>query len=301
MTETNNENSSTLKAVFATLTGFFFLASVSLLVKLEIAAGASTEWVIFIQYLTCLIIITLIASKNKFRDLRTTKVKYHIIRGLSGILAFTFFVMAVSEIPLVNANLLNNTAPLFIPILTMIWLKNKIDKKIWWGILLGFIGIIFILDPTDGNFFEEGDIYGLCAGISLAVTFVTLGILTKTESFITILFYYSLIAFVLSLPFAIANWSNPPLLIWVYAILTGVLFISYLYLLQYAYRFVPVVKLSPLNFSVVIFAGILDYIIYDHIPGITSLIGIIFVITGGIIAIKIHHQNNPDIKHHWHF
>ncbi|MEZ4823366.1 MAG: hypothetical protein R2942_13570 [Ignavibacteria bacterium] len=49
----------------------------------------------------------------------------------------------------------------------------------------------------------------MCAGISLAVTFVTLGILTKTESFITILFYYSLIAFVLSLPFAIANWSNP--------------------------------------------------------------------------------------------
>ncbi|HMQ68324.1 MAG TPA: DMT family transporter [Ignavibacteria bacterium] len=301
MTEINNENSNTFKAVFATLTGFFFLASVSLLVKLEIAAGASTEWVIFIQYLTCLVIITFLASKNKFRDLKTTKLKYHFIRGISGILAFTFFVTAVSEIPLVNANLLNNTAPLFIPILTMIWLKNRIDNKIWWGILIGFTGIIFILDPTDGNFFEKGDMYGLCAGISLAVTFVTLGILTKTESFITILFYYSLIAFVLTLPFAIANWSNPPLLIWLYAILTGALFISYLYLLQFAYRYVPVVKLSPLNFSVVIFAGILDYLIYDHIPGISSFIGIILVIIGGVISIKIHHQNNPETKHHWHF
>jgi drug/metabolite transporter (DMT)-like permease len=301
MADSNTAKSNTLKAVIATLTGFFFLASISLLVKLEIAGGASIEWVVFMQYFTCLVIISILASKYKFRDLKTTKIKYHVIRGITGILAFTFFVIAVSEIPLVNANLLNNTAPLFIPILTIFWLKSKIDGKIWWGILIGFIGIVFILDPTDSNFFELGDMFGIGAGLLLAFAFVALGILTKTESFITILFYYSLIAFTLSLPFAIANWSNPPLLIWIYAVLTGVLFISYLYLLQYAYRYVSVVKLSPLNFSVVIFAGILDWLFYGHVPGFSSLIGIVLVITGGILALTLHQKKNPHIKHHWHF
>lgn len=301
MSDISSGNSNTLKAVIATLIGFMFLATVSLLVKLQVAGGASIEWIVFIQYFTCLIIITAISSKNKFRDLKTTKLKYHFIRGISGIVAFTFFVIAVSEIPLVNANLLNNTAPLFIPIITILWLKNKIDKRIWWGVFIGFVGIVFILDPTDGNFFEMGDMVGICSGITLAVAFVTLGILTKTESFVTILFYYSLIAFVLSLPFAIANWSNPALLIWIYAILTGILFISYLYLLQYAYRFVSVIKLSPLNFSVVVFAGILDWLIYDHIPGISSLLGIILVTLGGIIAITLHDKDSKSKKRHWHF
>lgn len=301
MSESHTLNTNTFKAVTATLTGFFFLALVGLLVKLEIRAGASIEWIVFMQYLVSLFIITLIASRNKFLDLKTSKFRYHLIRGVFGVMAFTLFVTSVSEIPLVNANLLFNTTPIFIPVISMIWLKSKIDKKIWWGILLGFTGIIIILDPKAGGFLKIGDLTGLGAGFSLAVAYVAMSILTKTESFITIIFYYSLTAFTLSVPLAVTNWSNPPLLIWIYAILTGMLFISYLYLLQYAYRYVPAVKLSPLNFSVIIFAGILDWVFYNHIPGISTFIGIILVSSGGIIAITLHHKIKPGIKHHWHF
>ncbi|MBP9191398.1 MAG: hypothetical protein KBF96_02500, partial [Ignavibacteria bacterium] len=59
--------------------------------------------------------------------------------------------------------------------------------------------------------------------------------------------------------------------------------------------------LSPLNFSVVIFAGILDWLFYGHVPGFSSLIGIVLVITGGILALTLHQKKNPHIKHHWHF
>lgn len=301
MSETLTLKNNTFKAVTATLTGFFFLASVGLFVKLEIKGGASIEWIVFMQYLVSLFIITLIASRNNFLDLKTTKFRYHLIRGVFGVMAFTLFVSSVSEIPLVNANLLFNTTPIFIPVISMIWLKSKINKKIWWGILIGFTGIIIILDPKAGGFLKTGDLNGLGAGFSLAVAYVAMSILTKSESFITIIFYYSLIAFTLSIPFAFTNWSNPPLLIWIYAILTGLFFISYLYLLQYAYRFVPAVKLSPFNFSVIIFAGILDWIVFDTVPGLSTYTGIIFVSLGGILSISNHEKNNKHLKHHWHF
>jgi drug/metabolite transporter (DMT)-like permease len=200
----------------------------------------------------------------------------------------------------VNATLLNNATPLFIPIISFLWLKNIIDKKIWWGILTGLTGIILILKPSPSQLIKEGDLFGLAAGVFLAIAYVALKILTKTESFITVLFYYALISVVLSLPFAIYNWSNPPLLIWIYGVLTGVCFVSYLFLLQYAYRFVDPVKLSPFNYSIVVFTGIFDWIIFNNVPGILTIAGIILVSAGGILALKLHESDNKQLKHSVH-
>lgn len=296
----NIENKLSLKAVGSALAGFFFMALVGVFIKLEEKGSATIEWIVFIQYFTCLIVMTLLASKNKFRDLKTNNFKYLIIRSVAGVLAFSCYVISVTKIPLVNATLLNNTAPVFIPLITLFWLKNKIDEKIWWGISIGFIGIIFIIKPSEGMLFRSGDLFGLAAGILLAMAYVALKILTKTESNITIIFYYSLISSILSLPFAISNWSNPPLIIWVYGVLCGVSFILCLYLIQYAYRYADAVKLSPFNYSVIVFSGLFDWIIFDHVPGISSLLGIALVTVGGILAILLHEKDNKELKHHWY-
>lgn len=288
------------KAIASVITAFFFLSIVSLLIKLQEKAGAGLEWILFMQFLSALIIITVIASRNKFTELRTGKLKYHIIRGVTGVAAFACLAVSMSKIPLVNAVLLNNTTPLFIPFITLLWLKIKIDEKIWYGILTGFIGIICILKPSSGEFLKEGDLYGLASGIILAVSYVDLKILTKTESFVTIIFYYALIAFVISAPFALANPSEQPPEIWYYGILTGVFFVSYLYLLQYSYRFIEPVKLSPFNYLVIVFTGIFDWLLFDNIPDLLSVTGIILVTAGGIIAIMLHEKDNKELKHHWH-
>ncbi len=295
------KKSGTFRAITAALSAFLFIAINSMLIKLEEKSSATIEWIVFIQYLTCLIIITIISSRNKFRDLRTGKAKYHIIRGVAGVLAFSFYVIAITKIPLVNAALLHNTAPIFIPVITFLWLKIKIDKKIWWGILTGLAGVVIILKPKLSFLIEPGDLFGLASGFILAIAYVALRVLTKTESFKTILFYYSFIAVVLSMPFAINNWSNPPLLIWIYGILTGVFFMSYIFLLQYSYRFIEPIKLAPFNYSVVVFTGILDWILFRYIPDLSTLTGIILVTAGGILAITLHERDNKELKHHWHF
>lgn len=288
------------KAIASVITAFLFLSLVSLLIKLQEKAGAKLEWILFMQFSSALLIITAIASKNKFRDLKTKKLKFHVIRGVTGMAAFTCLAVSMSEIPLVNAVLLNNTTPLFIPFITLLWLKIKIDEKIWYGILTGFAGIIFILKPSSHELLKAGDLYGLASGIILAVSYVDLKILTKTESFVTIIFYYSLIAFLISAPFAILSGADLPQEIWYYGTLTGVFFVSYLYLLQYSYRYIEPVKLSPFNYLVIVFTGIFDWIFFDSIPDIISVIGIVLVSAGGIIAITIHEKDNKELKHHWH-
>jgi len=300
MNKTTGKDLKTMKAVSAALIAFFLLASVSVIIKLELQKGAAIEWIVVVQYFTGLLITTLIASRNNFKDLKTKKVKYHIIRGVTGVIAFCMFSLAISKIPLVNATLLNNSTPLFIPIISLIWLGILANKKIWIGIITGFVGIIFILDPSSESFIKSGDLFGLASGISLAISYVALGVLTKTDSFLSILFYYCFISVVIFLPLAILRWSSPELIVWIYGITGGIFFVTYLYLLQYAYRLIPAVKLAPVNFSVVVFTGLLDWLIFDQIPGMLSFIGIILVITGGIFSILMHEKDNDKLKHHWY-
>lgn len=300
MPEENPESGNILKAATASVLGFFFLSLVGVFIKLEESSGATVEWVVFVQYFTSFTITIILASKNRFRDLKTKRTGLHLIRGVTGVLSFTCVVIAISKIPLVNASLLNNTTPLFIPVISFLWLKSIIDKKIWWGIFTGLIGIILILRPSPDQLIKEGDLYGLAAGIFLAIAYVALKILTKTESFITVLFYYSLISVVISLPFAINNWSNPPVHIWIFGILTGACFVSYLLLLQYAYKHADAIKLSPLNYSIVVFTGIFDWIIFNHVPEILTVFGIILVSAGGILALRLHEKDNEQLKHSVH-
>lgn len=86
--------------------------------------------------------------KHHFHKISETHFRFIIIRSISGQLNFGFLLLAIQDISLANAMLLNNTAPLIIPLLSWLWLKNKIQLTIWPGVIIGFIGVLFILKPS---------------------------------------------------------------------------------------------------------------------------------------------------------
>ncbi len=292
-------NKSTAKGVIAALISFFFLSLIGVLVKLAAKEGAELWWIVFIQYSTAFVLALLISAKERFSNLNPANFRYELLRGTAGVASFFCFVFAMAEIPLVDASLLQNTAPIFIPIIGLIWLRDKVDKRIWIGIAIGFVGIVLIIKP-DGALFKASDLIGLVSGILLAIGYIAMKIITKTDGFKTILFYFSLTAFLISLPFGILNWSNPSMPGWLYATATGALLVGYLILLQFAYRHIEPSKLSPFNYSVVIFMGLLDWWLFGNMPDTLTVIGIIIVSTGGILAIVHHEKDNKELKHTWH-
>jgi len=290
---------STAKGVMAALASFFFLSLIGVFVKLSSSHGAQLWWIVFIQYSTAFALAIAISAKEKFRNLRSQNYPFEFLRGGAGLLSFICFVYAMTEIPLVDASLLQNTAPIFIPIIALFWLKDVIEKKIWYGVAIGFVGIILIIKP-DGASFKAGDLLGLVSGVLLGFAYVAMKVITKTDKFKTILFYFSLTAFVISLPLGIIYWSNPVLEGWLFAIGSGVSFVSYLNLQQVAYKHIEPNKLSPFNYSVVVFTGLLDWWIFNHVPGLLTIIGIAVVCLGGILAIVHHEKKAEGLKHSWH-
>jgi len=129
------------------------------------------------------------------------------LRTACGFLGGACIVTSLACTSIVNTTLLENTAPLFLPIALFLWLRQKIAPKMWIGIVVGFIGVAFILRPTGSLAEEKGALFGLAAGVLWAVAQIALRLLTSREKGPSILFYYFGLSTLIASPLAYLTFA----------------------------------------------------------------------------------------------
>ncbi|HSW72526.1 MAG TPA: DMT family transporter [Chlamydiales bacterium] len=213
------------------------------------------------------------------------KVKLHLFRGVVGITALFCFFYALQRLTLVNAILLSNTIPLFVPLVVLIWLKIKIPKKRIVFMLTGFIGIALVLKP-DMGIFSWPSIVGLGTGVLGAIALVTVRQLTKTEDSQTIVFYFLAIASIISLIPAAFHIKYLELgRVWLYLLGIGLGGMLYQLLITETYRYLPASKASCLLYLSVVFGGFAEWIFWRQVPDFFTIMGCVLVILGGMATI----------------
>lgn len=222
--------------------------------------------------------------KNGEKSLYLSKIGVIVIRSLAGYLNYAFMFLAVQRISLVNTVLLSNSAPLFIPLIIWLWRGVKIQKGLWLGIIIGFIGIAFILRPT-GEIINLGALFGIGAAICLSVSAIAKRRLVKTEPIPTILFYYFLITTFLSIPFSFETWRYLTKESLILLCIIGILFTIGQILFLKALKYEKPSYLSAFNYSAVVYGAFLQWIIWGNFPDWCTFMGIVVVCTGGILTI----------------
>ena len=81
------------------------------------------------------------------RTLKTRRLALHLLRSISGLLAHLFFYVAIVYVPLVDANLLLSAAPLWVPLLLLVFLRQTVTRELWISTLVGLVGVGLILHP----------------------------------------------------------------------------------------------------------------------------------------------------------
>ena len=113
------------------LLGAAFAFATTLVMSLAAAATKYTaefisiEQIVLFQYLICTLIMLPWLGRKGIKALKTQKPGLHLARGLSGWLCFYAYYLALNEIPLGEASLLRNAAPLVVPLLVLVWLKDR--------------------------------------------------------------------------------------------------------------------------------------------------------------------------------
>ena len=288
MPDANGSHPENLRlGILLTVLGFLGVAIMSAFGKAA-SASVSAGVLVFFQSAISLLLLMPWVLWVGVADLKTQHLGFHLVRGFAGLLSQGFFFLAVKNISLLDAVLLVNAAPLFIPFVALIWLKTRIEGMLWLGLGIGFLGIVLILQPGAGVF-HWASLLALVAGGFSAIALVGQGQLTATEPASRILFYYFLISSVLSAPLAIAYWSAPEPSAWMCLLGVGVFMIASQLLLVTAYAHASAARVSPFNYSVVVFAGLIDWFVWQRVPNLLSLAGVVLVCAGGILA-TINHQ-----------
>jgi len=243
-----------------------------------------TVQIIFIQNVVSFICILPLALRKGVLRLKTDVLSDHLIRDLFGIGSYYLYFLAIRYLNLVDATTLNYTAPFFVPLIWWIWMKQRVGVHVWWSIIIGFIGVGVILNPSR-EIFQLGFVFGLFAGIASGVAFCALRVLNmRKEPMSRTLFYYFAFGAFVTFPFAWASWIAPTEIEWAQTIGIGIATAIAQILLTVAYRYGTASYLSPLGYMSVIYAGIASWLLFDMPPTWRSVLGTTLIILGGTLT-----------------
>jgi len=224
--------------------------------------------------------------------LRTSRTWLHILRAAAGLLSQVLMFVAVKRMPLVNAVLLSNSAPLFIPLVTWVWLKERIGRMVWVSLLIGFAGVILILKLGVALLSDPIALIAISAAVFSALALVAVNRLSNTESPHRMLFYYFLYSSVATAPFAVLTWKTPSDREWLYLGGIGLMMATSQLLLILAYKHATAGRIAPLNYTVVIFSGLIGWVVWNNTLEFLSLAGVLLVTAGGVLSTRLGSPNS---------
>jgi len=281
----NAAGSLTIGVLLAVL-GYFFLALMNVFGKT--LAELPVAILVFFQFFIGFIFSLLAGIRKGFSGLKTAHINLILVRTTSGLLNISAIFLSLRYIPLVDATVLQNTAPLFLPLILWIVFKKSVPKSIWIALGIGFIGVLLIVKPAV-NSLNLGIFFGLAAGFLSAISIFSVSLLKrKGVSTNHISFYLFLIGSIATLPFVIQNYKVIFILNlhqWGLLILLGFLTYVCQSILASAFARGSTHMLGALSYITVAFSGLLGWMIWQHMPDWISMIGICIVAFSGILAI----------------
>jgi drug/metabolite transporter (DMT)-like permease len=206
------------------------------------------------------------------------------LRAVLGAVSLMTTFAAFSLMPMAETTVLLFTASLFIPMLGVFFLGEKVGPWRWAAVVIGFMGVVIMARPG-GNVHMLGVIVALTAALMHATIQIVLRYLGRYESPETITFYFLVIGTLvtaLPLPFVAVTPSlaEVPLLFGVG--LSGALA---QWLLSVAFRNAPAAIVTVFNYSGIVWATVFGWLIWNDWPLPQVLVGAAIVIASNVLII----------------
>jgi drug/metabolite transporter (DMT)-like permease len=245
-----------------------------------------TAPIVFFRHSLMLLVLAPWLVRKGRGGLRTKELPSHVLRGLAGACATACYFFAIARLRLADAALLNQSIPLFVPLVERAWLKEPIPPRLWRVLLIGFAGLLLILRPGLGVF-EPVALIGLSSALFASVAQVTIRRLTRTEPVTRIVFYYGLVASIAAAPPAALTWHAPSGSTWAVLLLAAGLATAGQLALTRSYVYAPAARVGPFLYAGPVFAGLLDWLIWGRLPDGLFVAGAILVVAAATLALRI--------------
>lgn len=278
------------------LAAIFGLSTMSMVVKLASESGIRLPEIMFWrQFAAIPVVLVWVFFSTGLSSLGTSRFSAHLRRSFLGTTGMFFTFGSIVLLPLAEATTLGFTVPIFATILSALVLREHVGIQRWSAVIIGFIGVLIVIQPGSGGFPLKGALVGLVAALMVAVISIQLRDLGRTESPTTTVFYFSLLSsmmllllHLLPLPDVISDaiaWGdlstrspNQWLLIGALGLCGGLGQIA----LTASLRHAPVSTVVGMDYTSLIWSTLYGWLIWSVLPGTSTWAGAPIIIASGL-------------------
>jgi drug/metabolite transporter (DMT)-like permease len=243
---------------------------------------------IFVRGVISVIVLALLAWRTEgLHLLKTSNVRSHALRSLSGTVSMFCLFAAVTQIPLADVTAIAFTAPMFLTILAMLFLGEKIHHFRWTALGFGFLGALIMIGPHL-SFAENsslGALTALGAAMFSAIAMTFLRSMSGGEHAITITFYFSLTFMACAALTALGGWPMPTASQAGLILGAGLFGVFGQLTMTYSYRYAEASTIAPLDYTNMVMSVLLGYLFFDEIPALSIWLGAPLVVGSGLIIL----------------
>lgn len=246
------------------------------------------------------ILALMVKAEGGLRLLVTPGLPAMILRGVVMFVAYASFYLALAALPLPTSVALYFSGPLFITVLSVLVLGERVGLLGWGAVTVGFAGVVLVLRPGSG-LFDWASLLPVLSGLAYGISMVAARRLGAQETAGAMAFWGNAVflgiaaAMALafaggapgqglhpSLAFLIRGWEPAGAADLGLMALTGVIAAVGLWLLTSAYRLAEASTVAPFEYTAMVWGVVWGWTIWGEWPDALAWIGIAAIIGAGL-------------------
>jgi drug/metabolite transporter (DMT)-like permease len=282
------------KAIFLKLISALLFAVMAVLVRF-LGEGYPVGQVVFFRSVFAILPVVVIYAWRRELEaaVRTGRPFAHIGRGLTAIGAMFCNFSALARLPVVDATAISFVSPLITVALAALILRENVRIYRWSAVIVGFMGVLVMLAPrlsfggddvapTGG---ATGGLLALGGAFFAALSTVQTRRMTASETTSSIVLYFSIFCAVAGLCTWPFGWRAPSHAEFAALVSIGIFGgISHL-LLTESYRLAPASLVAPFDYTSMLWAFLLGYLVFGELPTLVVYAGAAIVAGAGLFVI----------------
>jgi drug/metabolite transporter (DMT)-like permease len=193
------------------------------------------------------------------------------------------FFYALAHLPLADGVLLKMTAPIFMPVIAWLWLREGGSRLALVAIPLGFFGVMLVLKPGSDTSWVA--LVGVLGGFLAACAKVTVRRLGRTEPATRTVFYFAVLGALVSTIPMLFHWRMPASDEWWQLLLIGLFGSLGQLLLTRGYAVAPAARIGPFTYFSVVYAALFGYLFWGETLDLAFVAGAGLIAIAGILAL----------------
>jgi drug/metabolite transporter (DMT)-like permease len=201
------------------------------------------------------------------------------------VISSILFVTSLSYLPLPLVTALTFVSPIFMTLLAIPLLGERVAWQTWCAVIAGFAGVVITLDPS-GAPWSWAAVLPVIGAFCGALRDILTRRISLRESSTSILFYSMGSTVVLALATAPFGWRWPHGIDLLLFAAVGILMGSAHFFMIEALRICEVSLLAPLRYAMILWSIVLGYVIWQDLPSVPALIGIAIIMVSGVYVVR---------------